>query len=83
VAEAGDEVVAEPVAKSARKLKYEHLMQDDGKYHCGDCTFTTASHQGIATHVSRSHKAVCMWVKSTTAVNANSRLQVTKDSPRT
>ena len=56
VAEAGDEVVAEPVAKSARKLKYEHLMQDDGKYHCGDCTFTTASHQGIATHMSRSHK---------------------------
>jgi hypothetical protein len=58
VAEAGDEVVAEPVAKSARKLKYEHLMQDDGKYHCDDCTFTTASHQGIATHMIRSHKGV-------------------------
>ena len=55
VAEAGDEVVAEPVAKSARKLKYEHFQQDDGKYHCGTCKFTTKSHQGFATHMSRTH----------------------------
>ena len=58
VAEAGDEVVVEPVAKSARKLKYDHLMQGDDKYHCGKCNFTTASHQGISTHMSRSHKGV-------------------------
>ena len=58
VADAGDEVVAEPVAKSARKLKYNHLKQGDGKYHCGNCEFATASHQGIATHMSRSHKGV-------------------------
>jgi hypothetical protein len=58
VADAGDEVVAEPVAKSARKLKYEHLQQADGKYHCGDCKFTTASHKGFSTHMSRSHNGV-------------------------
>ena len=58
VAEAGDEVVAEPVAKSARKLKYEHFQQDDGKYHCGTCKFTTKSHQGFATHMSRTHYGV-------------------------
>ena len=58
VAGADDEVVAEPVAKSARKLKYEHFQQDDGKYHCGTCKFTTKSHQGFATHMSRTHYGV-------------------------
>ena len=55
LADDGDEVVAEPVAKSARKLRYEPFQQADGKYYCGICKFTSASHKGFSTHMSRSH----------------------------